>query len=387
MKYYYHPDMPELQQQTPQQPAVQQPAVQQPTVQQSVMVQPQPTAYPPGAPTWSVPYLGQNYEQQQKEQAEKREIRRVSNGLGAGLLFTEAFGTVLGLLLPLILGLIFPGSAQSGSVYYDAIVYVIYSPISILLSMWLGLKIARGSFGEVVPFQKADGFLWLSCILFSFLFVFIGNIVGDVVAFLSPYTVENLNTAMGADPQTPMELLINVLYVAAIPALVEELAFRGIALGVLRKYGDRFAVIASSVLFGLLHGNLIQIPFAFCVGLIMAYTVVRTGNIVPAIIIHFINNAMSCLLSYYTANLSESMQGWFSVLLYASWLFLGLLGFCLLRFCFGQKLKDCYKPYAGCLTSKKRTGAFYTGAALIVAIVIYGFSALVFALPLNSLLM
>lgn len=361
MKYYYHPGM---QEPTP------------PTgggmpVGQAFFYQPTGVAPVDFAHQWET-----------KEA--KKQVRKAANGLGAGLLFVQGLGTVLALLLPAMIDLLFPGASQNGGLFYEALEYAVYSPVCILLSMWLGLKIAKGSFSELVPFGKMKPLLWLACILFSFAFVFVGNVIGDIAAALSPNTAENLTAAMGSEPATLMELVLNVLYVAAIPALVEELAFRGIALGLLRKYGDGFAILISSLLFGLLHGNLIQIPFAFFVGVVLAYTVVRTGSIVPAIVIHFINNAMSCILSYYTAEISsvgESLL--FKGLLYGAWAIIGVFGFLLLRFCFAQKPLACIKPYEGCLTPGGRTGAFFSGAALIVALVVYVGSAVLFAFPLE----
>ncbi len=363
MKYYYHPGM---QGQTPsEQPYV--PAT-------------QPVSYQPmGVP--SVDYAHQ-YEIKQA----KKEVRRVANGLGAGMLFVQGIGTVLALFLPFVIDLFFRGASSSGGVFYEAMEYALYAPVSILLAMWLGLKIAKGSLGELVPFGKMRPFLWFACILFSFFFVFVGNFLGDIASVLSPNTAENLNAAMGSDPTTPIELILNILYISAIPALVEELAFRGIALGMLRKYGDGFAIVISAFLFGILHGNFIQIPFAFCVGIALAYTVVRTGSIVPAILIHFINNAMSCLLTYFTGEFSSVGEGLlFKVLLYGAWLMIGVFGYLLLRFCFAQKPLECLQSYEGCLTAGGRTGAFFSGAALIVALVIYIGSAMLFALPLGFL--
>ncbi len=345
----------------------------------------QPPTPPVGQPMGYPMYSPMDFEAVQRQKAEKKEIRRRSNALGAGLLFVQGIGTILALLIPVILDLIFPGASTNGGIYYDALEYAFYSPVSILLSMWIGMKFTKTKLGDVVPFGKANPLLWIGCILFAFLFVLVGNLAGDLAGMLSPYTVENMNAALGAEPETLWELLLSIMHMAAIPALVEELAFRGIALGLLRPYGDKFAIVMSALLFGVLHGNFIQIPFAFFIGLILAYAVVRTGSIVPAILIHFINNAMSCVLSYYAANVGEEMQLWFSLLLYAAWLFLGLLGFCLLKFCFPEKLTQCCTPYEGCISTGRRTGVFFSGAALIVALAVYGLSAVLFAFPLPGL--
>ena len=74
--------------------------------------------------------------------------------------------------------------------------------------------------------------------------------------------------------------------------------FRGVILTVLRRYGDAFGIFVSALLFGFLHGNFIQTPFAFIVGLVLGYVTVYTGSMLPAMIIHFLNNTVSILMSY-----------------------------------------------------------------------------------------
>lgn len=65
----------------------------------------------------------------------------------------------------------------------------------------------------------------------------------------------------------------------------------------LRKYGNGFAVLSISIVFGLLHGNVIQFVFAFLVGLILGYITVKTDSVVPAILVHALNNGMSVIVS------------------------------------------------------------------------------------------
>lgn len=95
---------------------------------------------------------------------------------------------------------------------------------------------------------------------------------------------------------TPVSLALNLFIFAALPALLEEMVFRGCVLQSLRPYGDRTALWVSSLLFSLMHGNILQVPFAFIVGLVLGYAVLKTGNIWLAVAIHFANNAMANLL-------------------------------------------------------------------------------------------
>ena len=79
------------------------------------------------------------------------------------------------------------------------------------------------------------------------------------------------------------------LYVAFLGPIVEELLFRGLLLRMLRVRGKQVAIVISAIAFGLFHGNVIQIPFAFLVGLVLGYVTVEY-SIVWAIVLHIINN-------------------------------------------------------------------------------------------------
>jgi len=79
------------------------------------------------------------------------------------------------------------------------------------------------------------------------------------------------------------------LYVAFLGPIAEELLFRGLLLRMLRPHGKQAAIVISAIAFGLLHGNIIQTPFAFLVGLVLGYVTVEY-SIIWAIVLHIINN-------------------------------------------------------------------------------------------------
>lgn len=86
-----------------------------------------------------------------------------------------------------------------------------------------------------------------------------------------------------------MNSLSMFLYVSLGAPISEELLFRGLILRSMEPYGKKFAIFGSALLFGLYHANLIQIPFAFAVGLILGYVTVEY-NIGWAIVLHMFNN-------------------------------------------------------------------------------------------------
>lgn len=103
---------------------------------------------------------------------------------------------------------------------------------------------------------------------------------------------------------SPVELIFKLLTIAVLPALLEEFAFRGMLLGVLRKFGNWSAIIITALIFAISHGNFIQIPFALIFGIAAGVVVVITDSLWPVIIAHFINNALAVVSAY---PLSESV--------------------------------------------------------------------------------
>ena len=131
-------------------------------------------------------------------------------------------------------------------------------------------------------FVAALGVAFLT-VLISNVIVSMGTIFGEAVGF-------EFEMSESPAPQSFGGFLWQVLSVAIVPAFVEEFAIRGIMLQSLRKYGDLFAIIVSSIFFGLMHGNCLQAPFAFILGMVMCWLVIKTDSLWTGIAIHFMNN-------------------------------------------------------------------------------------------------
>jgi membrane protease YdiL (CAAX protease family) len=88
--------------------------------------------------------------------------------------------------------------------------------------------------------------------------------------------------------------------VAIVAPIVEELIFRGLILhGLRRNYNAIVAVIISALLFAFIHLNPWQFPATFVLGLLLGWIMVRTRNILLAIIGHSINNLLVLLTITY----------------------------------------------------------------------------------------
>jgi sodium transport system permease protein len=87
-----------------------------------------------------------------------------------------------------------------------------------------------------------------------------------------------------------------VLIVAAMPAVCEELAFRGFILSGLRRVGSPWrAVGLSAIFFGLSHGILQQSLIASLIGVLLGWLAIWTGSVLPAMVFHLVHNALTVL--------------------------------------------------------------------------------------------
>lgn len=96
--------------------------------------------------------------------------------------------------------------------------------------------------------------------------------------------------------------IIQVIVVALVPAICEETAHRGLLLNGFKGMGIKNAMIISSLLFGLMHLNVNQFFYATILGFLIALSVVLSKSIIPAIIIHFLNNFLSTYFSFASVN-------------------------------------------------------------------------------------
>lgn len=97
------------------------------------------------------------------------------------------------------------------------------------------------------------------------------------------------------------------LYSAILGPLAEEVLFRGYVLRSLRPYGKKFAVVLSALLFGLFHGNILQAPYAFLMGLVFGYVTVEY-SLTWSVALHVFNNlVLADLYTRLTAGLSDAV--------------------------------------------------------------------------------
>ena len=107
--------------------------------------------------------------------------------------------------------------------------------------------------------------------------------------------------------------VFGVISIALVAPVVEEMLFRGAIEGyLLRRWKKpKWAIGVSALIFGAIHLNPAQIPYAFVLGLLLGWLYYRTGSIVPGIVLHLVNNGISVVLMLVLPDPTAGLADWF----------------------------------------------------------------------------
>ena len=166
----------------------------------------------------------------------------------------------------------------------------------------MGIFLTRSLHTSLPSHRTEPSHLW-DAILLGFTlhptYTALGNAIQHVYAF-GP----EIEAALAHFSQliTAQPLWAILLLLAVLPAICEELAFRGFIFGgLLRQRGALRAILVSAAFFGFTHTVLQQSIAASIMGLMLGLIAWRTGGVICTICVHVINNALSISLSWFAA--------------------------------------------------------------------------------------
>lgn len=137
------------------------------------------------------------------------------------------------------------------------------------------------------------------------------------------------DTFISKDKGTVTSRLYLILAYAVLPAVCEEFVYRGIVCYEYERGGVVRAVIFSSLFFGFLHFNLINLPVYIFAGAILALTLYSTRSLFGAMIVHFLYNLFGLFgQPYMNALYKLSYSSGFFVFLVTLLFFLSAIAFC-----------------------------------------------------------
>jgi membrane protease YdiL (CAAX protease family) len=98
---------------------------------------------------------------------------------------------------------------------------------------------------------------------------------------------------------SPGELVIAIIIVGIAPGFAEEFLFRGyMQTRLSQRMGRWAAILITAVLFGLMHMDPLQSPFALGFGIYLGYLAEKSGSIRPTMLCHAVNNSIQVLLGW-----------------------------------------------------------------------------------------
>lgn len=145
----------------------------------------------------------------------------------------------------------------------------------------------------------------LKTAIFSVIIAYCSYPVAVFLNFVSMLFVENEVTEVVSSVMT-MGLAASILLVAVLPAIVEETIFRGMLYNTYSKRRPLMGIILSAILFGLMHGNLNQLPYTLFLGLVMAFLMEAADSILAPMILHFTLNGTTTLISWFSRDSVQS---------------------------------------------------------------------------------
>lgn len=228
--------------------------------------------------------------------AKSRGVRGAASVCALTALLYLLARSLLQLLVSALMGLGVPGASLAEPTGYSTVAVDLFSLFiglgALLLPLCFLLRATRLQPADLrltIPAPWSPGF----CLV-----VFLGvanaaNLFGGLLGRLTG-VVSELSRLPAGGP----ELAVCFLVLCVMPAVCEELLFRGALQGLMRPCGSSAAIFAPALLFALLHSELSQILTAFVCGIFLGWLTERTGSILPGILLHFVNNCLAFLNIY-----------------------------------------------------------------------------------------
>ena len=207
--------------------------------------------------------------------------------------FSLSLTTIVNLAVTVILFVIVRVfSLKEGSDIYLYLAYIA-PQLAIATGVILSMKIRKVPFKETFPVKCSPKYYLIGVMLIFGLLFCLGKI-SEPIAYL--FKLVGYKTKQTEDilPDLSGGLVVPALLVIAVlPAIFEESLFRGVILrNCERECGTLATVLLVGMSFSLYHTSPEQTVYQFFAGCVFAFIALRSGSVLPSVIMHFINNAL-----------------------------------------------------------------------------------------------
>ena len=309
-------------------------------------------------------------------QNERKKLRKTSNGLGLYVLFYFLTMQISATIIVIAFRI---GGIDVQNPTLEFTMDIFLSILSALIPGLIYLSASGYRVSDSFGKSHVKATLLIPLVLMGMGFSMLANNAAELFdQNISIFGLENSASLMNEQNLNAFQMFLYAFAVSVIPALAEEFGFRGIVMGRLRKYGDCFAIIASAVMFGSIHGNTTQMIFAFLLGLILGFVDCAADSIVPSVVIHFANNFYAVVMDILQKNTNIEQSTFMLISIGSTALFClaGILSFIYLAitdksiFKFSSIVKSEYEC-SDSLTYKEKFKTFFTSPVVIISLVLF----------------
>lgn len=212
--------------------------------------------------------------------------------LGWALFATMVAGSIIQVVAIVVLAMIDPAILEQSIPLWLVTALPVYG-----IAMPIGFAMMKSQRvpPSTAPKAPLSPRAFFKVLLIALAALYVANIITlmitDLIGALRGMPVSNPVAALDDFP-----MALSIILACILAPVMEELLFRGLLLQRLRPYGDKFAILTSAIAFGLFHGTLNQVLYAFAVGVVFAYVALRTGGIWQGILLHTLINAVSTVV-------------------------------------------------------------------------------------------
>lgn len=234
--------------------------------------------------------------------SEKHMIRFYSNAIAiaamAMFVVPAIFSPIIYNISHMITSIFSRGNALGAMYSYESnqVSTILVWFASVVIPFILYSVVIKMPFSAAAPLKKPNSNVLIPAVMIGMGMSVIGTFFTSAISVFTSLFGLRSTPPPTEIPESIAGYVLMFLSIVIIPAFFEELVYRGIVMQSLRRFGDGFALLCSSILFAMVHASLEQGAFAFIMALVIGYFTLRTGSLWTGIAIHFTNNFVSVIL-------------------------------------------------------------------------------------------
>lgn len=198
-------------------------------------------------------------------------------------------------ILVFFIQLIFPSPANP--VWFTLIRSAFLSVMAVFLPAYFYLKKEKKSYFSDCFLNVKPSVLMLLSFLIGMCTQYVGIAINLPVKYGLYLLTDKLPENSLAVSNIPLFIATTVV-ICLIPAIFEEVMFRGIIFNYFRQYGEKAAIVVSAILFAVMHLDYGNTMGTFALGIVAGLLVKHTNRLIYPMIAHFAMNLVSVTVSY-----------------------------------------------------------------------------------------